>query len=162
MREVTEATRISRWPRTCLRLPHKITLVLRAKKRAQESQITWKHAETDASKRKLTQVNANWRYLPEVDFLCFWFRKIVSVFGLYHLVSDTCFRLRKIASVLEQYRSASDTSDKKNSRLSSAFGHLRPFLDGIDWFRTSVFRRFGPISKTGSVFVTISADFRHF
>ena len=45
--------------------------------------------------------------------------------------------------------------------FSDGFGHLRPFLNGIDRFRTSVFRRFGPISKSGSVFVTIFSDFRH-
>ena len=90
--------------------------------------------------RKLTQVSANGRYLPEVDFLCFWLRKIPSVLRRNRLVSDT---------------------DVHFPTVHRGFRHLRPFLNGIDRFRTSVFRRFGPISKSGSVFVTIFSDFRH-
>lgn len=78
------ATRTSRSPRTCLRLPHKITLVLRARKKGRRS------PRSHGNMRKLTQVNANWRYLPEVDFLCFWFRKIVCFWtipsGFGHLL----------------------------------------------------------------------------
>ena len=47
------ATRTSRSPRTCLRLPHKITLVLRARKKGRRS------PRSHGNMRKLTQVNAN-------------------------------------------------------------------------------------------------------
>lgn len=106
----------ARWPRRlALRTGHALAFACHTKLRLFCGLKKGRRSpRSHGNMRKLTQVNANWRYLPEVDFLCFWFQIIVSVFGRYHLVSDTCFRLRKIASVLEQYPSASDTSDKKN------------------------------------------------
>ena len=97
------------------------------------SQVTRKRPKTDASERKRTI--SSWS-----DFLCFWLRKIPSVLRRNRLVSDT---------------------DVHFPTVHRGFRHLRPFLNGIDRFRTSVFRRFGPISKSGSVFVTIFSDFRH-
>lgn len=124
------ATRTSRSPRTCLRLPHKITLVLRARKKGRRS------PRSHGNMRKLTQVNANWRYLPEVDFLCFWFRKIVcfwtipsgsrtlaSVCGRSRLFLNSTVRLRTLQTKkIADFRPLSDTCVRSWTVLTG-FGH---------------------------------------
>lgn len=96
------ATRTSRSPRTCLRLPHKITLVLRARKKGAKSQITWKHAETDASKRKLTISSWSRLFVLLVSENCMflddtiWFRTLASVCGRSRLFLNSTVRLRTL------------------------------------------------------------------
>ena len=115
----------ARWPRRlALRTGHalafachtKLRLFCGLKKRAQESQITWKHAETDASKRKLTISSWSRLFVLLVSENCMflddtiWFRTLASVCGRSRLFLNSTVRLRTLQTKkIADFRPLSDT-----------------------------------------------------
>lgn len=107
----------------------KLRLFCGLEKRAQESQITWKHAETDASKRKLTISSWSRLFVLLVSENCMflddtiWFRTLASVCGRSRLFLNSTVRLRTLQpKKIADFRPLSDTCVRSWTVLTG-FGH---------------------------------------